>query len=162
MVDFESYFRYGPADWRVGSLASDEDWESSECLRCRTTQPCESGYRCRFDLEEYQHGSWVDEQYILCPPRVLGYVLSEKRWAQLQVSELTDIAEADPNDSWAKRLQLADGNATKDMIGNLVKSHKPSDETRDQDALEVDDIVANKGKGLVILLYGTTSYSCLV
>jgi len=155
MVDFESYFRYGPADASVGSLTTYEGLEDCECPQCRESEACEVGYRQRFDREKAQNKTWEDEQSILCPPRVLGYVLSEKQWAQLQVTELADIPPVDSSDSWTTRLQLADGNATKSLILNLVKSHKPSGLIRDEEALEVDDIVAKKGLGLVILLYGT-------
>lgn len=88
---------------------------------------------------------------------MLGYVLSEKQWAQLQVTALVPIPEAGPRDSWTTRLQLADGDVTKNMIENLVKSHKLSKLTRDKDTLEVNDIVDKKGKGLIILLYSTKS-----
>lgn len=40
------------------------------------------------------------------------------------------------------------------MILNLVNGHGTVDLKEDRSGLVVDDIVAKKGKGLVILLYG--------
>lgn len=92
---------------------------------------------------------------MLCPPRVLGYSLRDKQWAQLQVSLLKEIPDYDVNNSWDTRLKLADGEKTKKMILNLVKGHENSDLSQNE-ALQVNDFVARKGKGLVILLYGRT------
>ena len=156
MVDFESYFRYGPSIARVGSLMPDSENPECGCIDCRENEALKAGYRTRYDEETHERGEWEDEQYMLCPPRVLGYILRDKQWAQLQVSLLRDIPKKDPSDSWSTRLQLADGEKTKNMILDLVKGHGTSDEPRD-DGLEVDDIIARKGKGLVVLLYGMTS-----
>lgn len=156
MVDFESYFRYGPSVARVGSLVPESESPECGCIDCRENEGLKAGYRTRFDEEERQKGKWEDEQYMLCSPRVLGYILVDKQWAQLQVSLLQSIPEKDPNDSWSTRLKLADGEKTKNMILDLVKGHGTSDPPQD-DGLEVDDIISKKGKGLVILLYGKTS-----
>ena len=154
MVDFESYFRYGPSVARVGSLAPESDSPECSCIHCRENEGLAEGFRTRFDEEAHQKGKWEDEQFMFCPPRVLGYILNDKQWAQLQVSLLRSIPDKDPNDSWSTRLKLADGEKTKNMILNLVQGHGTSDPPRD-DGLEVDDIIHKKGKGLVILLYGT-------
>ena len=93
---------------------------------------------------------WEDEQYLLCPPRVLGYILQDKQWAQLQVTHLKDIPHNDTEDAWSSRLKLAN-KETKDLLFDLVRTHTtPAKGLRDKyDALEVDDIVPGKGKGLV-------------
>ena len=156
MVDFESYFRYGPSIAYVGALRPDNDYSECACVDCRENEGLKAQYRTRFDDEAHQKGKWEDEQYLICPPRVLGYLLRDKQWAQLQVSLLGKIPDNDPTNSWVTRLKLADGDETKNMILDLVKGHGTSDPTRD-DGLEVDDIIARKGKGLVILLYGTSA-----
>ena len=69
---------------------------------------------------------------------------------------IRDIPKKDPKDSWSTRLVLADGEKTKTMILNLVKGHGTNGLPQ-KDGLEVNDIVARKGKGLVILLYGMAS-----
>ena len=153
MVDFESYFRYVPSIARVGFLVQENGYPQCRCSDCRENQRLQEGYRTRFDEETCQEGEWEDEQYMLCPPRVLGYVLRDKQWAQLQISVLQSIPRKDLHDSWSTRLKLADGEKTKKMILELVKGHGPSD-AQEHDGLEVDDIISKKGKGLVILLYG--------
>jgi hypothetical protein len=150
MVDFESYFRYGPTEAQVGSLMPNKDYQECQCSDCRENQELRKIYRTRFDE---QNDCWEEEQYMLCPPRVLGYILRDKQWAQLRVTSLKSIPKEDSKNSWSSRLKLADGEATKQMILELVNGHGTS-ESAGEDGLEVDDIVARKGKGLVILLYG--------
>lgn len=154
MVDFESYFRYGPSFASVGSLRLNSDSGECGCNDCRGNIAMQAGYRSTFDDDKHQT-EWDDEQYMLCPPRVLGYSLRDKQWAQLQVSVLKIIPDYDVNNSWNTRLKLADGEKTKDMILELVKGHENSAPSQNE-GLEVDDVVARKGKGLVILLYGRT------
>ncbi|KAJ8071027.1 hypothetical protein OCU04_001375 [Sclerotinia nivalis] len=154
MIDFESYFRYGPAFARIGTLKLEDDFDECGCHACRQNNPLREKFRTRFDEENYQRGEWHDEQHMLCPPRVLGYILREKQWAQLQVTSLKNIPENDFQNSWSERLVLKDGQLTKNIILKLVSSHGTKLDGDKSQALEVDDIVANKGKGLVILLYG--------
>ena len=157
MVDFESYFRYGPTVPLVGPLRPSDDDTECTCLECRENRGLRARYRTRFDEEANQKDSWEEEQYMLCPPRVLGYSLRDKQWAQLQVTSLRGIPKEDPSNSWSERIKLPDGEETKTMLLNLVNGHGKTDSVSGKDILEVDDIVANKGKGLVILLYGLTS-----
>ena len=159
MVDFDSYFRYGPAIVRVGSLSQVSDSVETTCTECRENQALRRVYRTRFDEDDHQE-NWDEEQYLLCPPRVLGYILRDKQWAQLQVSTLESITTGGPNDSWTNRLKLPDGNKTKDMILNLVKGHGTGD-SKEDNPLQIDDIIVNKGKGLVILLYGLYTRSLI-
>ena len=156
MVDFESYFRYGPAVAKVGLLVPILDSEECECLECQANTAKKTLFRTHFDRDECQE-TWEDEQYMLCPPRLLGYILRDKQWAQLHIAHLQDIPKEDQGQSW-DRVKLADGEETKEMILNLVNGHRTADSKDDDSGLEVDDIVAKKGKGLVILLYGETLY----
>ncbi|KAL9105307.1 MAG: hypothetical protein Q9227_009502 [Pyrenula ochraceoflavens] len=153
MVDFESYFRYGPESAQVGALPPD-DRDQCDCMDCRQNEGLKAKFRTRFDARECWEAKWEDEQYMLCPPRVLGYILRDKQWAQLQVTNLRFIPSEDHGGSWSNRLKLADGDVTKKMILDLVNSHGKKKSTDGGYPLEVDDIVAEKGKGLVILLYG--------
>ena len=152
MVDFKSYFHYGPTIARLGTLAVTDDNYNCGCLDCKDNTSLNKLYRTSFDEEKNQSGDWDDEQYLLCPPRVLGYVLGSKHWAQLQVTSLQSIP-IDPDDSWASRLKFADEGETKRMIYDLVKGHGKT-EVEEGNSLQVNDIVRDKGKGLVILLYG--------
>lgn len=113
-------------------------------------------YRTHFDKSENaEKMRWEDEQYLICPPRVLGYILRDKQWAQLQVTLLSPVPQDDKTNAWNSRLQLADKD-TKALLFNLVRSHASTNFMNNDEgkALEVDDIVPGKGKGLVILLYG--------
>ena len=151
MVGFESYFRYGPAVAKVGPLVPLSDSQECACLQCQNRTALKTIFRTRFDKDECQE-KWEEEQYTLCPPRILGYILRDKQWAQLQVTSLREIPKEDLDHS-LNRVKLADGEETKKMILNLVNGHGKADSKDDDSGLAVDDIVAKKGKGLVILLY---------
>ncbi|KAI1113380.1 hypothetical protein F5Y14DRAFT_213449 [Nemania sp. NC0429] len=155
MVDYASFYQYGSTNGRNGTLPRGETGAECGCPDCQGNEVLAKRYRTRFDKSGQANKQWEDEQYLLCPPRVLGYVLADKQWAQLQVSNLTEIAEGNDLNAWNSRLKLAD-NDTKDLLFDLVRCHVSS-ETQDNDSktpLSVDDIVPGKGKGLVILLYG--------
>lgn len=152
MVDFESYFRYGPAVAKVGPLVPLVDSGECTCVDCQKDTAVHAVFRTRFDQDSCQE-KWEEEQFLLCPPRILGYILRDKQWAQLQVTSLADIPKQNLDQSW-DRVKLADGEETKEMILKLVNGHGTVDSRYDDSGLAVDDIVAMKGKGLVILLYG--------
>lgn len=157
MVDFQSYFEYGQSFAENGSLQLSDLPPDCTCSDCRTNQGLNTRCRTLFDSKMAQdRRDWHEEQYLLCPPRVLGCVLRDKQWAQLQVSLIKEIPPEDTENAWHSRLQLADKN-TKGLLFDLVRSHI-STTTRSgspkNQALKVDDFVPDKGKGLVILLYG--------
>ena len=155
MVDYLSYFQYGPPIARNGALDPVTGNEDCQCSYCQNKDGLLAKYRTQFDSDEMQK-IWVEEQYLLCPPRVLGYILKAKQWAQLQVSSIEDIPVSDPSSAWHTRLQLGEPE-TKNLLFNLVQSHisrSSQQANHKRDPLEVDDIVPRKGKGLVILLYG--------
>ncbi|KAH7033534.1 uncharacterized protein B0I36DRAFT_321640 [Microdochium trichocladiopsis] len=164
MVDYASYFQYGSTNGRNGDLEMGYEQTSCTCSDCKSNEELAQRYRTRFDEEKQSSASiWEDEQYLMCPPRVLGYILQEKQWAQLGVQSLQPITVGGEQDTWKSRLKLADEN-TKHVLFDLVRSHKSNSnhggsatQNRLSDkvqGLEVDDIVPGKGKGLVILLYG--------
>ncbi|KAL8645451.1 MAG: hypothetical protein Q9210_006700 [Variospora velana] len=152
MVDFDSYFRFGPEVAMVGSLTTLDHYECM-CQNCQEYQRKTGDvYRRRFDHASHQE-EWEDEQYLLCPPRVLGYLLRDKRWAQLQVQKLENIPAEDPDHSW-DRVKLQDGEITKTLVLDLIKGHRAIQSKENNSDLAVEDVVAKKGKGLVMLLYG--------
>ena len=109
MVDYESYYQYGGADGRNGDLDPIKVSSNCVCSDCSENEALKKLYRITFDEESQQRKQyWGDEQYLLCPPRVLGYILQEKQWAQLQVSKLNQIAATNTTDAWYSRLKLAD------------------------------------------------------
>ncbi|KAK7947808.1 aaa family atpase [Apiospora aurea] len=156
MVDFESYFRYGPNDGRNGALIPNDQSPNCACADCSNNVDLARRFRVGFD-ETAEAAEWDEEQYLICPPRVLGYTLRKKQWAQLQVDNIKAIAHDEKYDAWHSRLKLANEEHKK-MLFDLVRSHSgesKDDEDEDEgNKLEVDDIVPGKGKGLVILLYG--------
>ncbi|KAL6815071.1 P-loop containing nucleoside triphosphate hydrolase protein [Trichoderma sp. SZMC 28015] len=157
MVDHLSYFQYGPPIGRNGDLEPSSGGADCMCADCQQNEGLAIKYRTRFDKTEVQGNEiWEDEQYMLCPPRVLGYVLEEKLWAQLQTTLVKDIPFDSKQDAWHNRLHLDDDGEKKELLFNLVRSHisETNQAKRTRDALEVDDIIPGKGKGLVILLYG--------
>lgn len=160
MVDYASYFQYGVAYGRNGSLEPSIMLSECNCTDCLGNVGLMKDYRTLFD-KWGTYRKWDDEQYLLCPPRVLGYVLLEKQWAQLQVTSLSQITEHDPKKAWDSRLKLKNEKVTKELLFDLVTSHRFSHATNEEDdesGLEVDDIIPRKGKGLVILLYGMAPF----
>ncbi|EQB46725.1 hypothetical protein CGLO_14201 [Colletotrichum gloeosporioides Cg-14] len=158
MVDYSSYFQFGPTTAPNGMLDRSRRTSNCSCTDCRTNDALAEKYRDRFDGTEAQEKIiWESDQYMLCPPRVLGYVLGQKHWAQLQVDLIQNIPPDDPNSAWHSRLHLADENK-KSLLHGLVRSHissaSPKDNSQRSGTLEVDDIIPGKGKGLVILLDG--------
>ncbi|GAP93213.1 putative phd-finger domain-containing protein [Rosellinia necatrix] len=154
MVDYASFYQYGSANGRNGSLSQSETGPECGCSDCQSNEALAERYRIRFD-KMANNPNWEDEQYLLCPPRVLGYILAEKQWAQLQVSHLKAIPPVDTQNAWNSRLKLADDDS-KDLLFDLVRCHVSSEAQSGKGGrqLSVDDLVPGKGKGLVILLYG--------
>lgn len=120
-------------------------------LECNCTE-------CRATFEEVYCYSWdgrggsddeqplTDEQYLLCPPRVLGYSLSMKKWVQMAVKDLHQAEKADDT-NFERKLQL--NKEYKDIIRKSVESHRKAN---------IADYTKGKGKGLVVLLWGRSSY----
>ncbi|KAK6337267.1 hypothetical protein TWF730_002673 [Orbilia blumenaviensis] len=160
MVDYLSYFQYGPPFARNGVLEPNADTTGCPCSDCHRNEGLTIIYRTHFDTPKAQKQEvWEDEQYMLCPPRVLGYILGDKQWAQLQVSLVKDIPRNDPENAWNSRLRLADNQKTKNLLFDLVRSHssstaKNADDADAENRLKVNDFIPGKGYGLVILLYG--------
>jgi hypothetical protein len=90
------------------------------------------------------------DDFLLYPPRVLGYSTKEKIWGQFGVAQTAKVKEPD-REMFDDKLQL--DKRYKRMIDALVKDHgKRRDKNNHRK--EVEDIVDNKGKGLVLLFHG--------
>jgi len=85
-----------------------------------------------------------DEQLLLCPPRVFGFIIREKKWAQMLVSQVQHISKEGREDAF-KKLEL-DKNS-KEHLKLLVTQHAKQDKN-------IDDLIPGKGSGLVVLLHG--------
>jgi len=90
-----------------------------------------------------------NDNYLLFPPRLLGYATQEKIWGQFSV----DNTKEPPGKMTTKfhdDLQL--DVKYKNLIEALVSSHESNLEGAKE--RQVRDVVQNKGKGLVLLLHG--------
>ncbi|KAI0150199.1 hypothetical protein GGR57DRAFT_504537 [Xylariaceae sp. FL1272] len=94
--------------------------------------------------------SFFDEQYLICPPRILGYHLMEKKWVELQVTEVSDIGKSQFANAFIV-LQLAEGkeNLIRDLVQGLT-----NDKQKDTPRNRMNDLAKGKGEDLVILLHG--------
>ncbi|KAI8180184.1 hypothetical protein K4K52_013036 [Colletotrichum sp. SAR 10_76] len=172
MVDYDAFSQYGGADGRNGGLKPSLGGTGCGCSDCQGNDRLSQRYRTKFDDRKFvrTNSIWDDEQYLICPPRVLGYILQQKQWAQLQVTQLRFLGAEDEGNAWESRLKLADDIDNKKIKGgkkdeikrgkkDLVGSHASTTARKnhfdeDDHKLEVNDIITGKGKGLVILLYG--------
>lgn len=96
-------------------------------------------------------------QYMMCPPRVLGYVIERKMWAQLRVNDVQPVKNENAGDTFDKKLQLEED--TKELIKNLVATHEQGKEMKNGKRTKgIQDVVQGKGDGLVILLHGEPKF----
>lgn len=109
MVDYESFGQYADYRPRNGHLKQGSSGQECGCSYCQSNAAFCDTYRTRFDDWENAGttAEWEDEQYLLCPPRVLGYVLKDKQWAQLALSSLKPLPSEEGKGAWDK-LKLAD------------------------------------------------------
>ena len=93
----------------------------------------------------------TEEDYLICPCWVYGYVLRSRKWVKLDVSLIEDIKD---RGSGFDSLVLPDGH--KETLLALVKTHSRGKqlETGLQSDNRQMDLVRGKGKGLIILLHG--------
>lgn len=96
------------------------------------------------DVEVISHPH--DGQFLLCPPRVLGYATQQKSWGQFRVDKTTDVPPG-LSKAFDEKLELDKDN--KKMLKALVENHESS-----KAAGVPQDVVEGKGKNLVVLLHG--------
>lgn len=92
-----------------------------------------------------------DEDYLVCPCWVYGYVLRSRKWVNLNVDLVEDIKE---RGSGFDSLVLPDGH--KETLLALVQTHSKGRklDVGHQTENRQMDLVRGKGKGLIILLHG--------
>lgn len=93
----------------------------------------------------------VSKDFILYPPRFLGYSTKEKIWAQFAVDH-TSNAQPKKSTSFREDLQL--NKDYKKLIEALVNEHEGKQDDTDGERVQVRDVVKDKGKGLVLLFHG--------
>ena len=91
-----------------------------------------------------------DEEKLLLPPYVYGFVLRSRKWAMFDIDLIRDVAHT----SGFEDLVLPAGH--KETVRALVANHarEPSHKGRKPHGPQTIDLVRGKGKGLVILLHG--------
>lgn len=156
MVDFKSYIQHAQL-LPDGEAPMGDTKYSDEDVKCSCVS-CEQNIRLNDNQKSYYDGvsstSRFDQdiQWAICPARVLGYYLDEKRWVELNIASIKTIgAKKDP--SGFKGLEM--GNSQKELIRNLVMNHARE---RD-DGPSMTDLTQGKGNGLVILLHGRHFHS---
>jgi hypothetical protein len=85
----------------------------------------------------------TDSDYMVCAYWLNGFSLTHKTWCQMAVEDMADV---DWNRDAFKKLVIDE--ERRDIIHGLVKSHRNDEST-------FDDIIADKGQGLVGLLTGS-------
>ncbi|KAI1741360.1 hypothetical protein F4680DRAFT_416583 [Xylaria scruposa] len=147
IVDFASYLTYQPDKAPIlGYLQRYEGAVVELSPSRRNRAVFRDMYK--FDWDRHPPSRRMSsEQLLCCPPRVLGYALKQKTWVQLLVKHLNRPKEADDS-TFKNKLQLDDD--AKDLILKSVQAHASSGK-RSQ---ALDDFAPEKGRGLVIMLYG--------
>ncbi|KAI3337622.1 hypothetical protein HD806DRAFT_518423 [Xylariaceae sp. AK1471] len=151
IVDFASYLTYQPAHAPIlGSLHRYEGALVELSPERRAKKVFKDMYNLEWD--RYSRGQKMSsDQLLCCPPRVLGYALKQKTWVQLLVKHLRIPDEAD-NSTFKDKLQL--DNDAKDLISKSVLAHAKSRKREHGASKGLDDFAPEKGRGLVIMLYG--------
>ena len=85
----------------------------------------------------------TERHHLVCAYWVNGFCFPHKNWAQLSVSDMTDVTW---NEGAFSKLAIAENRRR--IIHGLVKAHR-------HDEASFDDIIQNKGKGMVGLLSGS-------
>ncbi|MCJ1417781.1 hypothetical protein MMC32_004126 [Xylographa parallela] len=138
IVDPEASLRYGAGDFVLG--------DRQPCWRGQLNEPAESSSQ-----DEGTEKEFGDDEFILCPPRLLGYSTKEKMWGQFSVDQTSEMPARETT-MFREKLQLNE--EYKQMIEALVDEHRGKRVATDVDKVQVKDFVEDKGKGLVLLLHG--------
>ena len=100
-----------------------------------------------------------DDDKILLPPHVLGWVLRSRKWVRFNVDFIQDVSYTSGFDA----LVLPPGH--KETVRALVANHArgPAESTKISSDDNSIDLVRGKGQGLVILLHGAPGNGlCLI
>ena len=149
MVDFFSYNQYVSGGGQMEFEQPAQAWSFCACATCFENQALMDTIRCYYDDIDGSK-EFDDEQYLICPPRVLGYFTVKKTWSQLLAEDIRYI-EKNIGDAF-KKLILDDQRKT--LIESLASKHGEDSEDGEGSASQAEDIIEGKGKGVVILLHG--------
>lgn len=100
--------------------------------------------------EKNQDTDIRDALYAQLPPRVLGFIVSQKVWAQIDVDSIEEEDRAKQGRQSWDSLAIPDDH--KHNIRRLVSNHLKIGDSRAN--ARIRDLIPDKGEGLVILLHG--------
>ena len=151
MVDFEGYKTWGPSLSVIGNLG---DLAPNFAEACTCKLCLDESSNCHQWMRDFANGNGendtADEKRnnLLLPPRVLGYCLHKKFWAQFHVRTVKDI-ETPHSEEWSEGVVFPEESENiKQDLRTLIEQHgKPISHM-------IGDPVAGKGCGLVVLLHG--------
>jgi hypothetical protein len=95
-----------------------------------------------YPIDYLDRNNLSEDQLLICASWINGFTFAHKTWCQLAVAPLADVVW---NHDAFKKLVME--KTRRQLVHSLVKAHR-------QDEAAFDDIVENKGKGLVGLLTG--------
>jgi SpoVK/Ycf46/Vps4 family AAA+-type ATPase len=150
MVDFESYLQHAPKIRKYGPMGDaifSKDDDECRCASCMNNQALKDNQKMSYDNYNSTKEFMDEIQYLICPPRVLGYHLDSRTWLELESAKMVDIKHIQSKEAFDK-LELA--TTQKNLIRELVESHTSGNGKKPL----MEDIMKEKGKGLVILLHG--------
>ena len=149
IIDFLSYNQYVAGGGRMGAKRPVQPYPLCNCEVCDGNEDLKRTTRSHYDKTDTTR-KFVEEQYLICPPRVLGFFMVKKTWAQLLVDDVHYL-EKNKGDAF-KKLVLESQQKT--LIKSLVSKHGQESDQREGGSQQVEDIIEGKGKGVVILLHG--------
>jgi SpoVK/Ycf46/Vps4 family AAA+-type ATPase len=111
--------------------------------------------------DQYEQFKDSEMRLRMCPPRVLGYALNARMWAQFRIRSLPpDSGKANQSQQFFEN-QLQLRNDYKELLMAFVKNHDSFQESRRSQVAGANgsvpnslDVIDGKGNGLAILLHG--------
>ncbi|KAK5310624.1 hypothetical protein LTR70_009352 [Exophiala xenobiotica] len=143
MLDVQAYFDHFDPDIYLQDTQCVLPCVCSTCERLRARCIGLSALSSGADTSE-KPIVMTDEQCLLCPPRVFGFVLKLKMWAQLKLTGISPI-NVQRDDEAFKELQM--DQKMKDPWKQLVLQHSKKGSL-------LADLTHGKGNGLIVLLHG--------
>ncbi|KAH0548597.1 hypothetical protein GP486_007859, partial [Trichoglossum hirsutum] len=153
MVDFKSYLQHGPQSngpAPIGKIYYSDGDHECHCANCLANTDLKENQKFGYDSVS-RTDKFEDTQYLICPPRVLGYHLHGKKWVELEVSKVKSIKNKNIKNAFESLELKAD---QKLLIESLVKSHTSGKGHQPGGKPFMEDFMKGKGNGLVILLHG--------
>lgn len=158
MIDFEAYREncgFSPKLGRFENYASNL-CNCGFCVGTPRSEWMETFKNPTKNLDDLAKISDGEENWLLLPYRVLGYVIEDHLWAEFPVEWVKPYQHEGQN-SYKDKIMFPEAKEhQKRALEKLILSRTDQDDDAKQDGYWVSDFVKGKGKGLVILLHGAT------